>query len=220
MYDFISDLDEFFCEKYANYDKLCVLSDYEMPTMYRTETDEFGVTRSYTLEADTMSLARQKKKTELLAALKTKLADTSFSFSFLPLGIFARLRNRFSKVGFYKPFHAVLQRYDVPSSAAEIGLSVSEEIWRKICKGSFLPTKNLIFSLALAAHFSYEDTCTLLTACGYAFDFTSVKDVVLAYLLQTGVYNAEMVACALAEYRVENLYLAQGRQTACEKNPE
>ena len=33
MFDFITDLDEYFCEKYANYDKLCVLNGYKMPVM-------------------------------------------------------------------------------------------------------------------------------------------------------------------------------------------
>ena len=30
---FMEDLDGYFCEKYANYDRLCVLKGYEMPKM-------------------------------------------------------------------------------------------------------------------------------------------------------------------------------------------
>ena len=33
MYDFIIDLDAYFCEKYAGYDKLSVLPGYKMPLM-------------------------------------------------------------------------------------------------------------------------------------------------------------------------------------------
>ena len=82
MYDFIKDLDEYFCEKYANYDKLCVLTGYKMPLMQASQVDEFGRTRAYTLPADRMRLALQEKKTELLAQLKSKMTDVTFSFSF------------------------------------------------------------------------------------------------------------------------------------------
>ena len=35
-FDFIEDLDEYFCEKYANYDHICILKGYEMPKMQTT----------------------------------------------------------------------------------------------------------------------------------------------------------------------------------------
>ena len=56
------DFDGYFCEKYANYDKLCVLPGYKMPLMQASEVDAFGRTRAYTLPADTMRLALQEKK--------------------------------------------------------------------------------------------------------------------------------------------------------------
>ena len=70
MYDFIADLDGYFCETYANYDKLCVLPGYVMPVMQRSEVREDGRTYAYTLPADTMRLAKQEKKEEILAELK------------------------------------------------------------------------------------------------------------------------------------------------------
>ena len=81
MYDFLVDLDEYFCEKYANYDKLCVLPGYRMPTMQATSTDEFGRSYSYTLPANTMRLALQENKAEILAELKKRIVDKGFSFS-------------------------------------------------------------------------------------------------------------------------------------------
>ena len=99
-YDFIADLDEYFCEKYANYDKLCVLNGYKMPLMQASEVDEFGRTRAYTLPANTMRLALQENKKDLLVQLKSKMTDITFSFSFEPVGFFARLKNNFSKYGF------------------------------------------------------------------------------------------------------------------------
>jgi hypothetical protein len=207
MYDFIADLDEYFCENYANYDKLCVLPGYKMPLMQTSRIDEFGRTLAYTLPANTMRLALQEKKVELLAALKTRLNDLTFSFSFRPLGLFGSLHHKFSKYGFTKHFKAILKKYGLTEQTAAEGLDVSEEIWKKICSGKFLPTKNLIFSFALTAQISYEDTEEMLLLCEEGFDHTFVKDVVVSYLLNSRVYSPAMVERALNEYKVSNLFI-------------
>lgn len=207
MYDFITDLDEYFCEKYANYDKLCILPGYKMPLMQASKIDEFGRTRTYTLPAETMRLALQEKKAELLAQLKEKMTDVTFSFSFQPMGLFASLGSKYSKYGFTKNFKKILAKYGISEEAALAGLDVSEEIWKNICKGKFLPTKNLIFSLALTAQLSYEDTEELLAYASEEFNYTIVKDVVIAYLLQNKVYAPEMIKAALNEYKVCNLFI-------------
>lgn len=207
MYDFIADLDEYFCENYANYDKLCVLPGYKMPLMQTSRVDEFGRTVAYTLPANTMRLALQENKTELLAALKPRLADPTFSFSFRPLGVFGSLQHRFSKLGFVRNFKRILSKYGLTEQTAAEGLDVSKEIWKKICKGKFLPTKNLIFSLALTAQISLEDTEEMLIFCEEGFDYTFAKDVVVSYLLNSRVYSPAMVERALAEYNVSNLFI-------------
>ena len=66
---FMEDLDGYFCEKYANYDRLCVLKGYEMPKMQTTERREDGTDYSYTLPASTMRLALQRNRAQLLAEL-------------------------------------------------------------------------------------------------------------------------------------------------------
>ena len=207
MYDFIADLDAFFCEKYAGYDKLSVLPGYKMPLMQASEMDEFGRMRSYTLPAETMRLAAQEKKDEILADLKSRMADTTFSFSFAPQSFFARIKARFSKYSVYKNLGKLLQKYDFSDADALETLTIDEEIWQGIRKGKFLPSKNLIFSLALAAHFSFDDTKALLSLCAFHFDYTIVKDVIICYLLQQKVYNAPMMESALTEYKVDNLFL-------------
>ena len=102
MYDFIADLDEYFCEKYANYDKLCVLDGYRMPKMQTSEVRADGRTYAYTLPANTMRLALQENKAELLIELKKQMFDKTVSFSFRPLHFFARCKNKLSKFGFPK----------------------------------------------------------------------------------------------------------------------
>lgn len=208
MYDFIADLDEYFCEKYANYDKLCILPGYKMPMMQATELREDGRTYSYTLPANTMRLAKQEKKAALLAELKSRMTDVTFSFSFKPINIFRRMKNVFSKYGFYKNLKKILAKYGVTEAAALENLKIAEEIWAGICKNKFLPSKNLIYSLALTSHFSFEDTRALLALCDYEIDYANVKDVVLSYLLQEKVYNSAMIEAALNEYKLGNLFIA------------
>ena len=88
MYDFIADLDAFFCEKYADYDRICILPGYRMPVMQATETRADGRTYGYTLPSETMRLALQEQKDELLKTLKSQMVDKTFSFSFQPVGFF------------------------------------------------------------------------------------------------------------------------------------
>lgn len=207
MYDFISDLDGYFCETYANYDKLCILPGYVMPVMQRSEVREDGRTYAYTLPATTMRLATQEKKDEILAELKKRMTDMTFSFSFRPYGFFTKIRNRFSKYAFCKNLKKMLEKYGIPEADAHEALDVSNEIWKGILKGNFEPTKNLLYSLALTAQFSYDDTCALMRLCGYSFNFADVKDVVISYLLQQKVYNRGMIEAALQEYKVTNLFI-------------
>jgi hypothetical protein len=154
-----------------------------------------------------MRLALQEKKGELLASLKAKMGDTTFSFSFRPMGFFASLRSKYNKYGFTKNFKRILAKYGVSEEEAFSNLDVDEEIWKNICKGKFLPTKNLIFSLALTAQFSFDDTEELLAYCDEEFDYAIVKDVVISYLLQNRVYVPKMICTALEEYKVANLFL-------------
>jgi hypothetical protein len=207
MYDFLTDLDEYFCENYANYDRICSLPGYEMPVMQRSKVEVDGRTYAYTLPAERMRLSEQKAKKALLAELKLRMTDTTFSFSFRPQNIFSRVKNCFSKHAPYKGLATLLKVYGFTEEEAGEQLDISKEIWQAICKGKFLPSKNLVLSLALTAGFSYGDTAALLSLCGEEMDSSIVKDVVISYLLTRKVYNLDMIKAALAEYRVENLFI-------------
>ena len=205
-FGFLFDFDEYFCENYANYDKLCVLDGYKVPKMQATERRADGRLYAYTLPANTMRLAKQEKCAELLAALKEKTMDKSFSFSFEPAGIFERLKKN-SKYSFKTALEEVFKKNSVVAEELAEELSIAKEIWTKICKGDYYPTKNGIFSMALAGRISYEDTTYLLAVRGMEFDYTQEREVVISYLLKQKVFNRDMVAAALAEYKVKNLFI-------------
>ena len=207
MYDFIADLDEYFCEKYASYDKLTIIPGYKMPVMQATEVREDGRTYAYTLPMETMRLANQEAKAEILAQLKEKMADNTFSFSFSICGFFARLKAKFSKYGFYKHFNKMLAKHNFSDADAMETLDVSAEIWENIKKGKFMPSKNLLFSIALVANFSMEDINSMFLFAGYEWEYNYVKDVVISYLIANKVYNRAMIDEALKEYKVINLFM-------------
>lgn len=207
MFDFIADLDGYFCEKYANYDKICILPDYKMPKMQTSEVREDGRTYAYTLPANTMRLALQEKKAELLQALKSRLTDKTFSFSFRTHGFFARMKNRRSKYGTVKWLKSLLAKYNETADSAFACLSIDREIWDGIVSGKFLPTKNLVFSLVLTMGMTEEDMENFLAVCGYELDFTMEKDVVISYLVHAKIFNPEMVKAALDEYKITNLFI-------------
>ena len=207
MDEFVLQLDEYFCEKHANYDKLCLLPGYKMPLMQASEIRADGRTYAYTLPPETMSLSRQEKKAEILAELKKRIADVTFSFSFRPTGFFKRIKNLFSKYAPHKQLNAFLEKYNLSDQDVLQGLNVTAEIWKGIRKNKFIPTKNMIFSLAFVGQFSCEDVRILLQLCGYDFDYTYVKDVVVSFLLKEKVFNSTMIERALAEYKVANLFL-------------
>lgn len=205
-FQFIQDLDEYFCENYANYDKLCILPNYKMPKMQATERRADGRDYSYTLPANTMRLALQENKDELLKTLKNTMADKSFSFSFVPAGFFMALK-RFGKNSHSKILCRLLNKYSLSTQDAKKELTIDEKTWARICSGLYLPTKNLVFSLALTARFSYEDTVGLLGMYGMEFDYTLEREVVISYLLKQKVFNQDMVKSAFEEYNVSNLFI-------------
>jgi hypothetical protein len=206
-FEFIEDLDDYFSEKYADYDRLCVLKGYVMPKMQASKRLENGAIYAYTLPANTMRLAKQANRAEILVELKKTFKDDSFSFSFRPISAWARFRETFTKSSFKKLLPEVLARYNQTVDGALEKLDVDEKTWKRICKGAYYPTKNLVFSLALNEHMSMDDVTLLMDICGFEFDYQDAKDVVISYLLSKKVFNVEMIRAALAEYKVGNLFV-------------
>ena len=200
-------LDEYFCEHYANYDKLCILPGYHMPKMQDSKIGEDGLTYAYTLPAETMSLSRQENKDEILRELKQRIFDSTFSFSFHVQSIFKRFFGLFVKKTPGKALRALMKTRGIDANEAGANLAIDEKIWKGICKGTFVPSKNTVLSLALTAQLTIEDVDKLFSACKYQWDYTIVKDTVLSYLIKNRVYNEEIIRTAFAEYRIENMFI-------------
>lgn len=208
-FDFIQDLDDYFCEVYANYDRLCVLPGYRTPKMQDTKLDDYGRKVAYTLPANTMRLALQENKADLLARLKEGYLDKSFSFTFRPVSLWRRLVNVFSREAFIKVLKEIAGKHNLTPEQVFEPLNVPETAKKGILKGKFYPSKNLLLSMGLTSHFTYRETKELLDISGYEFDYEDVKDTVISYLLFKGIFNGAMVQAALDEYGIKNLFIKQ-----------
>lgn len=200
-------LDEYFCETYANYDKICMLPGYQMPKMQDSRVGDDGLTYAYTLPSETMSLSRQKNKEEILKELKARAFDQTFSFSFHVQSIWGRIENFFRKKSHGKVLRKLLARHSLTKTQVNALLTIEEEVFNGIYSGKFIPSKNAALSIAFVAEFTVEEIDELFEACGYEWDFTLVKDTVLSYLLINRVYNVELIKSACEEYNVANLFI-------------
>lgn len=207
-YEFIADLDGYFCEKYQDYDKICVLKGYIMPQMQAVKRLKDGRDFAYTLPQNTMRLALQKNKQELLKELKEKLFDATFSFSVRPLGFWEKCKDEFKKRSFKKVFPEVLKRKNLTVEEVGAKLPIEKTTYSRLLNGRYYPTKNLLFSIALSFSLSDEDLIELMGVCGEEFDYKEPKDVVVAYLLTRKVSNRGMIKAALKEYKIGNLFLS------------
>ena len=153
-----------------------------------------------------MRLALQENAAQLLEQLKEKISDKTMSFTFYTVDFFKRLRYRKVYLDRKEQLQGFIAKYQFDKVAAE-EIDIEPAVWENIKKGVFMPSKNLLLSLALAAHISFEDTQTLLQAFDYELDFALEKDVVIAYLLKQKIFNRDMMDAAFAEYKVRHLYL-------------
>lgn len=206
QYDFMEALDEFFCAKYSDYSRLCAVEGYRMPDLIVIGKDG-NVSRR---DSSFMRLKYQENREEVLANFKRGLADTDFTFRFSFPSPIDRVKDRFRKDTFARLLPVVLKHSEeTPESAGE-KLDIDGKFWQKIVKGSLYPEKNTVLALSLVCRVSERDTADLLAVCGFSLEDTSVRDVVVDYLLTQKIYNEEMRDRALAEYKIENLPIRRG----------
>lgn len=198
MNDFINDLDDYFCKNYLNQTRLAAIAGFVQPVLGE-EADPF--------DAEPYKLCHQKRAKELLATFKEGLIDRDFSFSFAEVPFLTYLKDKRRASAFCNMLPSAFRKYSLDTDNFFRDLSVSEEVWKKIVKGRYYPSKNLILAIALVGGISEKDTRVLLSSCEYEMDFESVRDTVVSYLLTYGVYNESLVREALDEYKITCLPL-------------
>ena len=74
-----------------------------------------------------------------------------------------------------------------------------------IVKGRVYPEKNTVLALALVARMQWQDVLNLLAVSGFSFREDEVRDIVVRFLIERSIFNEQMIADCLAEYRLTNL---------------
>lgn len=203
---YIRALDEYFCARFADYTRLCAIEGYQLPDLVKIDRDG-NISRK---NPELMRLSYQENCDTLLQTFKNGLADTDLSFHFVFPSFSDRVKDRFRKYTFAKLLPVVLKRSDETPESAGKKLDLDGKIWEGIVKGKLYPEKNTVLAVALTCRVSARDAASLLAVCGYEMDDKSVRDVVVEYLLNQKIYNAEMRDSALAEYKIECLPIAHG----------
>ena len=87
-------------------------------------------------------------------------------------------------------------------------MAIDDDVYQGLLKGAFMPTKNLIFSMALTLGLSKQELDELIWVCYEKLDFSVPKDVVVNYCVENKIFNKEKIDALLAEYKISGLFLA------------
>lgn len=204
--NFIQDLDEFFSKKFSDFEMISSMPSYESVTISMILKNKNRIEEGEYAANEMRKISYQPDPAKILAEIKERYVDNTFTFSFrvAPLKMrFAAFFGAKSAVG--KALTRIIKNYgEQPESMAE-KLGVSQEIWKGILKGKFLPEKVLIYKLTLLLGLSREDNFALMKECGCYYDFSDARDVVVRYLVDYRIYNREMIDRAFEEYKLRKL---------------
>lgn len=200
---YLKKLDDFFAETYADYVKICAIEGYVKPETVVIDGDG-NISRK---DDEVMKISRQGAKEEVLASFKRSYIDCDYSFSFSVVSPFARMRSAYERYSFRKYFPELLKKLRISPEEAFSLIGLDKNVGKGLLNGKYLPEKNTVLSLALACRMSMRDTQNLLAVCGMELLDTSVRDIVVRYLIGNEVYNCDMQRNCLAEYHIECLYL-------------
>lgn len=204
--DFLKDLDDFFGKTYTDFDLISAMPSYESVTISMILKNKNRIEEGQIASNEMRKIAWQPQKDAVLAELKERLVDNSFSFSFRPARPGGRIRAFFgSKNHGGALLAAFIRKYGEDPDAAAEHLGLREEVWKGLRRGKFVPEKQLLFRAMLLYGFSREDGAVLLRACDAYYDFACVRDVVVCYLVSYRILNPEMIGKAFDEYRLRRI---------------
>ncbi len=198
---FLAALDEYFCANYSDYVRLNALEGYKKPDVLYIAKDGNIARR----DPSCMRLCHQADPADLLAKFKAGYADTDYTFNFCFIPRMERFRDVFRKHTFAKVLPGILAKYNETAETAGEKLSIEPRFWKKIAKGRLYPEKCTVLALALVCNLRSADMQSLLNVCGFTLERTSVRDVVVTYLVEQRVTNPDMRDRCLSEYHIINL---------------
>lgn len=202
----IGDLNEYFAKKYENYDLIASVKSYQSVTMSMILKNRNRIEQGELASNEMRKIYYQPQAEDVLAEVKEKYVDNNFSFSVRVAPVKLRLKALFQPKAIPAVvFRHVIDKNGFSSSEFYKEINYSEETWKGVIRGKYLPEKNLIYKIALTVGASLDDVNEMLASIGVAFDFSDARDVVIRFLLDYRIYNAEMVKNAFQEFKIAPL---------------
>lgn len=183
---------------YSNYTAISAIEGYDMPERESASTE-------YALSGDKYKLSRQKNGAELLSKMKEKYVDRDFAFTFRAAKFVERIKDVKRRYTFKKILPAIFKKYSLDEKEFYKHIGVSRYAWRGITSGRFYPEKGTVFAVGIAGGMSHSDVRDMLAVCGFEFDYTCVRDVVVSYIFDYKVFSSDLVKEILAEYKITSL---------------
>lgn len=185
---------------YSDYSAISAIAGYDMPERETGSTE-------YSVGGEKYRLSNQKNKEELLKTLKESYVDRDFAFSFSPVKFKDKVKDIRRKHTFKRILPKIFKKYSLDVNSFYERIDVSREIWKKIVSGKFYPEKGTVFAVAIAGGISHADTRDMLAVCGFEFDYTYVRDVIVSYILEYKIFSPEVYRDILTEYKITSLPL-------------
>lgn len=122
----------------------------------------------------------------------------------------ATIKNQIDSIQITKPFNLLLSDYIKASNEKDSTIytraGVSRQVFHKIMTyDDYTPSKDIVFSFAVALKLSYEDCSLLFQSLGYSFSSSNLRDIIFANLLKNKDYNFEHCYALLNEYHLKEL---------------
>lgn len=202
---FIKDLDDFFAKKFSDFDMISAMPSYESITVAMILKNKNRIEEGEYAANEMRKIAYQPDPAKVLAEIKERYVDASFTFSFRVAPFKVRLSAFFGGSATGKYIAKLIQNYGEDPKLLWQKLGLAEKDWKAVLRGYFIPEKSLIYKITLLLGISREDNFKLMQECGCYYDFADARDVVVRYLVDYRVYNREMIDRAFEEYKLRKL---------------
>ncbi len=204
--NFIQDLNEYFSKKYANYDLICSVPSYESVTVSMLLKNRNRIEEGEIVSNETRKIAYQPQAEKVLAEVKERYVDNNFTFSVRVAPTKTRMKTMFGITGITgKAVAGTISRYGEDPAKYGEKLGLTEDVWKKVLKGFYIPEKVLIYKMTILLGLSQKDNFDLMKACGYVYDFADARDVVMRYILDYRLFNRDMVRAAFEEFHIRKI---------------
>lgn len=204
--DFIHDLNEYFCKKYANYELISTMPSYESVTISMVLKNRNRIEEGEYTANEMRKISYQPHPEQILAELKERYVNNNFTFSVRVAPLRMRFKALFRSKDLPGPMVArLIRNYGEDPETFGEKAGVSAGIWKDMLRGRYIPEKVLLFKIFLLLGVSLEDSLALMKLCGAYYNFEDARDVVVRYLIDYRVFNRDMIDRAFDEFRIRRI---------------